>query len=228
VAESVKMTGMRNLMASGEIRHVGVSNYGRSSWQEAEVALGQPVVTNQVCYSLLTPSAGAPAPALRRCQQAPPYCLEPSRAGTAFGQVLRREGTPLQPTLDRVLLAREPPSRPACRVRPAGDRHSAGRDPGAGGIGMAGPPPKCRCHRGREEPRAARGECRCSGPRACRRRGRLPDGVRRQLPSHSEASGRGAPRRARGGSKRPAAGGRGAVVGPALTVSHRWPSTRRA
>jgi aryl-alcohol dehydrogenase-like predicted oxidoreductase len=54
VAESVKMSGMQDLIASGEIRHVGVSNYDLVSWQEAELALGQPVVTNQVRYSLLT------------------------------------------------------------------------------------------------------------------------------------------------------------------------------
>jgi aryl-alcohol dehydrogenase-like predicted oxidoreductase len=54
VAESIKMSGMQDLIASGEIRHVGVSNYDLASWKEAEVALGRPVVTNQVRYSLLT------------------------------------------------------------------------------------------------------------------------------------------------------------------------------
>jgi aryl-alcohol dehydrogenase-like predicted oxidoreductase len=54
VAESIKMSGMQDLIASGEIRHVGVSNYDLAGWKEAEVALGRPVVTNQVRYSLLT------------------------------------------------------------------------------------------------------------------------------------------------------------------------------
>ena len=54
VAESVKMSGMQDLIASGEVRHVGVSNYDLASWKEAEAALGRPVVTNQVRYSLLT------------------------------------------------------------------------------------------------------------------------------------------------------------------------------
>jgi aryl-alcohol dehydrogenase-like predicted oxidoreductase len=54
VAESVKMAGMRDLIASGAIRHVGVSNYDLASWREAEAALGEPVVSNQVRYSLLT------------------------------------------------------------------------------------------------------------------------------------------------------------------------------
>jgi aryl-alcohol dehydrogenase-like predicted oxidoreductase len=54
VAESVKMIGMRDLIASGEISHVGVCNYDLDSWREAEEALGRPVVTNQVRFSLLT------------------------------------------------------------------------------------------------------------------------------------------------------------------------------
>jgi aryl-alcohol dehydrogenase-like predicted oxidoreductase len=54
VPEAVKMVGMRDLVRSGEIRHVGVSNYDLGRWREAEAALGRPVVTNQVRYSLLT------------------------------------------------------------------------------------------------------------------------------------------------------------------------------
>jgi aryl-alcohol dehydrogenase-like predicted oxidoreductase len=54
VPEAVKMAGMHDLLQSGEIRHVGVSNYDLGRWQEAEVALGHPVVSNQVRYSLLT------------------------------------------------------------------------------------------------------------------------------------------------------------------------------
>jgi aryl-alcohol dehydrogenase-like predicted oxidoreductase len=54
VPEAVKMAGMHDLVRSGEIRHVGVSNYDLGRWQEAEVALGRPVVSNQVRYSLLT------------------------------------------------------------------------------------------------------------------------------------------------------------------------------
>jgi aryl-alcohol dehydrogenase-like predicted oxidoreductase/glycosyltransferase involved in cell wall biosynthesis len=54
MAESIRMAGMRGLLESGEIRHVGVCNYPLSWWKEAEAALGRPVASNQVRYSLLT------------------------------------------------------------------------------------------------------------------------------------------------------------------------------
>jgi aryl-alcohol dehydrogenase-like predicted oxidoreductase len=45
---------MWTLQAGGLVRHVGVSNYGLGRWKAAEAALGGPVVSNQVRYSLLT------------------------------------------------------------------------------------------------------------------------------------------------------------------------------
>ncbi|PZC46418.1 MAG: putative oxidoreductase [Chloroflexi bacterium] len=47
------MAGMRELRSEGLIAQVGVSNYSRKQWQEAEEALGGPIVANQVEYSLL-------------------------------------------------------------------------------------------------------------------------------------------------------------------------------
>ena len=46
------MDGMRQLQGDGVIRHVGVSNYSLDRWKRAERALGAPVVSNQVEYSL--------------------------------------------------------------------------------------------------------------------------------------------------------------------------------
>ena len=54
VAQRSTMAGMRTLRAGGLIRQVGVSNYGLGRWKAAEAALGAPVVSNQVRYSLLT------------------------------------------------------------------------------------------------------------------------------------------------------------------------------
>ena len=54
VAQRSTMAGMRTLLAGGLVRHVGVSNYGLRRWRAAEAALGGPVVSNQVRYSLLT------------------------------------------------------------------------------------------------------------------------------------------------------------------------------
>jgi aryl-alcohol dehydrogenase-like predicted oxidoreductase len=44
--------GLRRLRETGVIRLVGVSNYGRASWEALERELGTPVFSNQVQYSL--------------------------------------------------------------------------------------------------------------------------------------------------------------------------------
>jgi aryl-alcohol dehydrogenase-like predicted oxidoreductase len=46
------MAGMRRLVDDGIVRHVGVSNFGLERWQEADAALGEPVLSNQVSFSL--------------------------------------------------------------------------------------------------------------------------------------------------------------------------------
>ena len=47
------MTALRELMDSGQVLQVGVSNFRISEWRRAEAALGRPVVSNQVQYHLL-------------------------------------------------------------------------------------------------------------------------------------------------------------------------------
>ncbi len=47
-----QMEGMQRLRTAGVIQHVGVSNFSLSRWQAAEGALGSPVLSNQVQYSL--------------------------------------------------------------------------------------------------------------------------------------------------------------------------------
>jgi aryl-alcohol dehydrogenase-like predicted oxidoreductase len=54
VPQRSTMAGMRTLQSGGLIAQVGVSNYGLGGWRAAEHALGAPVVSNQVRYSLLT------------------------------------------------------------------------------------------------------------------------------------------------------------------------------
>jgi aryl-alcohol dehydrogenase-like predicted oxidoreductase len=54
VPQRSTMAGMRTLQAGGLVHQVGVSNYGLARWRAAEAALGGPVVSNQVRYSLLT------------------------------------------------------------------------------------------------------------------------------------------------------------------------------
>ena len=50
--DSVIMPGMRSLLESGEIGAAGVSNYSLARWQRADAALGRPVISNQVDFSL--------------------------------------------------------------------------------------------------------------------------------------------------------------------------------
>ena len=40
-------------MDDGQVHQVGGSNFGREQWEEAESALGRPVISNQVQYHLL-------------------------------------------------------------------------------------------------------------------------------------------------------------------------------
>ncbi len=47
------MDGMRRLLESGVVRHVGVSNFSLVPWQSAERKLGSPVQSNQVRYNLV-------------------------------------------------------------------------------------------------------------------------------------------------------------------------------
>src|SRR5579859_4051542 len=49
---SSTMRGMAALQRSDLVRHVGVSNFSLHQWQRAQTALGGPVLSNQVQYSL--------------------------------------------------------------------------------------------------------------------------------------------------------------------------------
>ncbi|OBF66872.1 oxidoreductase [Mycobacterium sp. 852002-51971_SCH5477799-a] len=57
VPDSVIMPGMRDLLDSGKIGAAGVSNYSLQRWQKADAALGRPVISNQVHFSLAFPKA---------------------------------------------------------------------------------------------------------------------------------------------------------------------------
>ena len=52
VPDSVIMPGMRSLLDDGRIGAAGVSNYSLARWRKADAALGRPVVSNQVHFSL--------------------------------------------------------------------------------------------------------------------------------------------------------------------------------
>lgn len=52
IPDTTAMTGMRRLLDSSLVKHAGVSNYSLARWRGAEAALGSPVLTNQVSFSL--------------------------------------------------------------------------------------------------------------------------------------------------------------------------------
>jgi aryl-alcohol dehydrogenase-like predicted oxidoreductase len=47
------MAGMKRLQDDGIVRHAGVSNFNAEKWHAAEQALGRPVLSNQVQFSLV-------------------------------------------------------------------------------------------------------------------------------------------------------------------------------
>ena len=51
------MPGMRDLLEAGDIGAAGVSNYSLARWRKADAALGRPVISNQVHFSLACPGA---------------------------------------------------------------------------------------------------------------------------------------------------------------------------
>lgn len=53
VPDSVIMPGLRGLLDEGRIGAAGVSNYSLDRWKKADAALGRPVVSNQVHFSLV-------------------------------------------------------------------------------------------------------------------------------------------------------------------------------
>ncbi|MBX6387996.1 MAG: aldo/keto reductase [Frankia sp.] len=57
VKDGTTMRGMAALREVGLIDQVGVSNYSLTRWQAAEAALGAPVLSNQVEFSLVKPGA---------------------------------------------------------------------------------------------------------------------------------------------------------------------------
>jgi aryl-alcohol dehydrogenase-like predicted oxidoreductase len=57
VSPATTMRSMRPLVESGRVRRIGVSNHSLGRWQASERALGLPILTNQVRFSLAWPGA---------------------------------------------------------------------------------------------------------------------------------------------------------------------------
>jgi aryl-alcohol dehydrogenase-like predicted oxidoreductase len=100
IRDGTIMRGMRALQRVGLVGEVGVSNYSLPRWRAAEDALGSPVLSNQVPYSLV---ARSPERDLL------PYAAQRGRAVLAYS-----------PLAQGLLSGRyDPGNRPANRVRAA-------------------------------------------------------------------------------------------------------------
>jgi len=55
VSPRTTMVPLRSLLEAGTVRHVGVSNHSLGRWRASENALGRPILTNQVRFSLGSP-----------------------------------------------------------------------------------------------------------------------------------------------------------------------------
>lgn len=56
VPARTQAAGLRRVLEAGIARHVGVSNHGLGRWRALETALRRPIVSNQVRFSLASPS----------------------------------------------------------------------------------------------------------------------------------------------------------------------------
>ena len=102
VRDGTTMAGMRRLQDVGLVDHVGVSNYSLRRWQGAERALGRPVLSNQVQYSL---AHSAPEGDLL------PYAAEHQRLVVAYSPLA-------QGFLSGRYSARNPPTGSVRRMNP--------------------------------------------------------------------------------------------------------------
>jgi aryl-alcohol dehydrogenase-like predicted oxidoreductase len=57
VPARTQAAGLRRVLDAGIARHVGVSNHGLGRWRALETALRRPIISNQVRFSLASPSA---------------------------------------------------------------------------------------------------------------------------------------------------------------------------
>ena len=85
-----QMEGMRRLQKSGVIIDVGVSNFSLARWRAAEEALGSPVLSNQVQYSLVARKPDADLVPYAQANDRARDRVQPARHGAALRPLRRR------------------------------------------------------------------------------------------------------------------------------------------
>ena len=179
-----QMEGMRRLQQAGVVTEVGVSNFSLGRWRAAEDALGSPVLSNQVQYSLVARGPDAELVPYAQRNDRLVIAYSPLAMGLLSGRytstnAAEEPGPPQQPALP----ARAPRPRPAAHRRGARRRRCPRRHRRAGRARMGDQSRQRDRHPRREHGRAGRGERRGGRPRAERRRDReLDERVRRVHP----------------------------------------------
>ncbi len=180
VRDSVTMRGMAALLDEGRIGAVGVSNYSLDRWREADAALGRPVVSNQVQFSLASPGPLEDLVPFAEREDRVVIAYSPLAQGLlggGYGLDHRPRGVrAANPLFGTENLRRVEPL--LATLREVADAHDA--TAGSGRPRLAARPAAGRRHPGRLERRAARVQ---------RGRGRPRPGVRRAAGPH-----RGCPR----------------------------------
>ncbi len=140
------MDALADAVAEGQVRAVGVSNYGAEQMRRAHEALarrGVPLATNQVRYNLLCAPPGdrrhpGRLPRARRDADR----LQPARSGLAHRQIPTGRSHPIRfPALAAALSRARRPSPRRVAGSVARDRRGSRRqDTGAGGAELADRP----------------------------------------------------------------------------------------
>ena len=181
------MRGMATLRTQGRIEHVGVSNFPLSAWQAAEDALGGPVLSNQVRYSLAVRDAERELLPWAQANDRLIIAYSPLAQGLLSG---RYDGTNTPADVrarNPLFLPKSMTAAAGAPASPAGDRRVARRVPRPGRAGVADPPPERRGDPGSQDRRAGGGERGRGRPGARRRRGSTAHRGQRSLPARAPA-----------------------------------------
>ena len=154
------MAGMRRLLDRGVVRHAGVSNFGLGRWQHADRALGRPVLSNQVEYSLVARRAEAKLLPWAQANDRIIIAYSPLAQGFLSARWDGTTDARRRPFEQPVVPPREPRARSGSCSTPCVRSPRPRRHPGASGVGVADPQTQRRRHPGREQRRAARSAMR--------------------------------------------------------------------
>ena len=156
VPDSVIMPGMRSLLDDGTIGAAGVSNYSLNRWLKADAALGRPVISNQVHFSLANPAPLHDLVPFAEREGRIVMAYSPLEQGLLGGKYTRRQPARWRPRRQPVLRQGEPPTRRAAARGAAPDRRRARRQAGPGRARLAAQPAERGGHPRGVERRAAR------------------------------------------------------------------------